>query len=122
MKEKVKKRLEESPARRRSVDMVGVDFSTTATKVVRLKKMKDEIHLMGVDLLPAVDFSVAAQRIELPRNLAAHYACLAYSGPDSIIRMVNAPLSKDETTLREGKLRELLNVKDDYRVSSRLIK
>ncbi len=122
MKEKVKKVLEKSPARRRAVDMLGVDFSTTATKVVRLKKTKDEIHLVGVDLLPAVDFSVAAQRVELPRNLAAHYASLAYSGPDSIIRMVNAPLSKDEIILHEGKLRELLNVKDDYRVSSRLIK
>lgn len=122
MKQKMKKRLEERQAHRRIADMVGVDFSTSATKVVRLKRVKDEIHLMGVDLLPAVDFSTTAKRVELPRNLSAHYACLAYSGTHAMVRMVNAPLSGDDTTLPENKLRELLNASDDYRVSARLIK
>jgi len=121
MKER-KKTAGNSPAQRRPVDLVGVDFSTTATKVVRLKRSKDEISLMGIDLLPAVDFSIAAQRVELPRNLSAHYACLAYSGSSAIVRMVNAPLSGEETTLPDNKLRELLNAKDDYRVSATLIK
>ncbi len=93
MKER-KKTEGNSPAQRRPVDLVGVDFSTTATKVVRLKRSKDEISLMGIDLLPAVDFSIAAQRVELPRNLSAHYACLAYSGSSAIVRMVNAPLNE----------------------------
>ncbi len=121
MKE-IKKGLKASRAQQRSVDLVGVDFSTTATKVVRLKKSKDEISLMGIDLLPAVDFSIAARRVELPRNLAAHHVCLAYSGPSAIVRMVNAPLSGDETTVPDNRLRELLNAKDDYRVSAKLIK
>lgn len=122
MKEKLNKLVEERFAHRVPVDMVGVDFSTTATKVVRLKKIKEALCLVGVDVLPAVDFRAAAQRVELPKNLTAHYACLTYSGPASIIRMVNAPLSAGETTLHDGKLRELLNVKEDYRVSSKLIK
>lgn len=121
MKE-IKKLLEASRVQRRSADLVGIDFSTTATKVVRLKKGKDEISLMGIDLLPAVDFSMAAQRVELPRNLMSNYACLAYSGSSSILRMVNAPLPNDETTIPDNKLRELLNAKDDYRVSAKLIK
>ena len=33
-------------------DLVGIDFSTTATKVVRLKKSKGELVLAGVDLQP----------------------------------------------------------------------
>lgn len=118
----IKKLLEDRLTQYRSVDLVGVDFSTTATKVVRLRKSKDEVSLMGIDLLPAVDFSIAARRVELPRNLSAHYACLAYSGPSSMVRMVNAPLTGDETTLPDAKLRELLNAKEDYRVSARLIK
>lgn len=121
MKE-IKKRRVAGRKKRSAVDLVGVDFSTTATKVVRLKKSKDEISLIALDLLPAVDFSVAAQRVELPRNLEAHYACLAYSGSSSIVRMVNTPLSGDETLLSNDKLHELLNVKDDYRVSAQLIK
>lgn len=106
----------------RSLNMVGVDFSTTATKVVRLKKSKDEVSLIGIDLLPAVDFNIAAQRVVLPRNLVANYACLVYGGASSIIRMVNAPLVDSETTLPDSKLRELLNAKENYRVSAKLIK
>lgn len=121
MKSIRKKQVKVQP-QRGITDLVGVDFSTTATKVVRLKKVKDEISLMGIDLLPAVDFNIAAQRVELPRNLEAHYACLAYSGPSSVVRVVNAPLSNDEIILSNDKLHELLNVKDDYRVSAHLIK
>lgn len=121
MKE-IKKRRVTSRTQRSTTDLVGVDFSTTATKVVRLKKIKDSISLMGIDLLPAVDFNIAAQRVELPRNLEANYACLAYSGPSSMVRMVNASLSGDEAMLSTAKLHELLNVKDDYRVSAQLIK
>ena len=118
----IKKLLENSRAQRRSVDLVGVDFSSTSTKVVRLKKSNNEISLMGIDLLPAVDFSTAARRVELPKNLLSHYACLAYSGSASIVRMVNAPLGGEDETLPDAKLRELLNAKEDYRVSAKLIK
>jgi len=120
MKKKMQKEAQRT--QRKAVDLVGVDFSTTATKVVRLKKGKDEISLMGIDMLPAVDFSVAAQRVELPRNLTAHYACLAYSGAAAVSRMLNAPLAADKVTLPESKLRELLNVPENYRVSALLMK
>lgn len=107
---------------RKTTDLLGIDFSTTATKVVRLKKIKDEISLAGIDLLPAVDLGLPAQRLELPRNMATHYGCLAYSGPASVMRMVNAPLAGDETAIPDAKLRELLNVDEDYRVSAKLVK
>ncbi len=77
---------------------------------------------MGVDLLPAIDFGAAACRIQLPRNMAAHYACLAYTGTSSVVRMVNASLSDGQTELPDQKLRELLNVGADFRVSATLAK
>jgi Tfp pilus assembly PilM family ATPase len=120
----IKKLLNKSKdmTQRSSSDLVGVDFSTTATKVVRLKKTKSELALLGIDLLPAVDFKTAARRIELPRNILANYGCLAYSGTASVVRMVNAPLAAEEDKLPEAKLRELLNVDADYRVSAMLAK
>lgn len=102
--------------------MVGVDFSTTATKVVRLKKTKDEITLLGIDLLPSVDFGTASHKIELPRNMVAHYGCLTYSGAAAIVRMVNAPLPAEQDALPDAKLRELLNISDEYRVAAMLAK
>jgi Tfp pilus assembly PilM family ATPase len=117
-----KKQKETNPSQKRFSDLVGIDCSTTATKVVRLKKSKSEISLVGIDLLPAIDFKSVSRRMELPRNINAYYGCLAYSGPTSVVRMVNAPLAAEENMMPEGKLRELLNVEESFRVSSRLIK
>jgi len=117
----IKEAIKKSRVRKMSPNLVGIDFSTTATKVVHLKKNKAELVLMGIDLLPAVDFRAAARRIELPRNMTPHYGCLAYTGTSSVVRMVNALLSNGETELPERKLRELLNAGDDYRVSATLV-
>ncbi len=119
----IKKAIKDSRLQGKASHLVGIDFSTTATKVVRLKKNKDELVLMGLDLLPAIDFgSSAQQRMELPRNMAANYGCLAYTGSSSVVRMVNAPLSEGQVELPDQKLRELLNVGEDYRVSAALAK
>ena len=118
----IKKAINGSRLKQMAPNLIGIDFSTTATKVVRLKKNKAELVLMGVDLLPAIDFGAAARRIELPRNMAAHYGCLAYTGTSSVVRMVNAVLPEGQTELPDQKLRELLNVEDDYRVSATLAK
>ena len=109
-------------SKRRLTDLVGVDFSTTATKVVRLKQGKEAFSLVGLDLLPPVDFGDAAKRIELPRNMVTYYGCMAYTAPSAVVRMVSAQLPANEETLSEQKLRELLNITNDYRVSARLIK
>jgi Tfp pilus assembly PilM family ATPase len=120
MKKLIEKIGSKNRSQKRLADLVGIDFSTTATKVVRLKQNKSETTLAGMDLLPAVDFSQTSKRIELPRNMSSNYGCIAYSGPAAVTRMVNAPLSGSEA-LPEKKIRELLNVTDDFRVSARLI-
>ena len=106
----------------KTADLVGIDFSSTATKAVRLKKGKEGISLAGVDLLPVVDFGAPPRRLELPRNMVAHYGCLTYSGLSSVVRVVNAPLGDNEVKLSDEKLRALLNVDDNYRVSATLLK
>jgi Tfp pilus assembly PilM family ATPase len=91
--------------------------------VVRLKKNKSETVLMGVDLLPAVDFGAAARRMELPRNMLANYGCLTYTGSSAVVRMVNTPFAEaGQAELPDSKLRELLNIGEEYRVSATLAK
>jgi len=121
MKEK-RKMVRANRPQVKTTDLVGIDFSTTATKVVRLKKGKEGVALVGIDLLPVVDLGAPSQRLELPRNMVAYYGCLTYSGLSSVVRMVNAPLGDDESELPDEKLRALLNVDDDYRVSAALLK
>ncbi len=118
----MKKETKSNRTTRRFADLVGIDFSTTATKVVRLKRTKSEISLIGADLLPAIDFRSASRRIELPRNMVSNYGCLAYSGNAAVVRMIKEPLPSDESMLSDAKLRELLNVEDSFRVSAALAK
>ena len=113
--------LQKKTQKRRHNDLVGIDFATSATKVVRLKQSGDEISLIGIDMLPAVDFGVASTRIELPRNMLSYYSCLCYSCPEAVVRMVNTPLAEESSTLPDSKIRELLNVTEDYRPSATLI-
>jgi Tfp pilus assembly PilM family ATPase len=117
----IKKPITSSRSRKRFVELVGIDFSTTATKVVRLKKGKSELSLVGIDELPAIEFGSSAPKVELPRNINANYGCLTYSGLSSVVRMVNAPVASEDQSLDETKLRGMLNVEDDFRVSSMLV-
>ncbi len=117
----IKNVISKKQAQRRHNDLVGIDFSSTATKVVRLRQTGDAVVLEGIDLLPVVEFNTASSRLELPRNMLAHYGCLCYSCPEAVWRMVNTPLPDNSETLSDSKIRELLNVSDDYRPSARLI-
>lgn len=121
MKE-TKKRPEGGEAQGGYTDLVGIDVAASATKVVRLKKGKEGISLAGIELLPGVDFSKPAVRFDLPRSMQANYSSLAYGAPGAIVRVVNTPLPGDETELTEGKARELLNAKEEFRVATRLLR
>ena len=116
----IKKTASNSQSQRGFTDLVGVDFATTATKVVRLKQSKGELHLVGIDLLPSVNLEGSSSRLELPRNLSANYSCLSYTGKGAVVRMINTQVPEEGLT--EESLRGLLNVSDDYRASSRIIR
>jgi len=103
-------------------DLVGVDFSASGVKVVRIKNNRDGICVTGVDLLPAVDFTQPARRISLPRNLCPHYSCLSYSSKDTVVRLVSASIPSESEELSEEEVRELLNVNEDYRAAATLLK
>jgi len=118
----IKDILDKARSKQRCRDLIGIDIASTATKVVRLKQTGKDVTLTGIDLLPAVDFGSASARLGLPRNLTTYYGCLTYSRPEAVVRLVNTPLSAEEETLSDAKLRELLSVGDDFRVSARLIK
>ena len=90
--------------------------------MVRLKQGKGGISLVGLDLLPPLDFSAEAERLQLPRNLSTNYCCLAYTGGPSVVRMINTHIDEREGVLPELKIRELLNVTEEFRVSAQLIK
>lgn len=108
--------------RRRSNDVVGIDFSSTATKLVRLKRTGEQVSLVGLEVMPALDFDAEVDRFDLPRKLTSYYCNLCYSGVGAVIRILHTPLRAEETAPPTSKLRELLNVKSDFRVASYLLR
>ena len=108
---------------RKVFDLVGIDFSSTGTRVVRLKKKKDgAVVLTGMDLFPLVDLTKKECLSALPKAFSPHYANVAYSGGEAVARVLNAPLPAGEKMLSDEKLRESLNVSSDYRVSATILK
>lgn len=81
-------------SRRGVQDIVGLDFGSTAVKVVRLRQIKGQPTLQGAALLPpvALDGSGgASQRLTLPLPLLANYAAVAISSPRAMLRLVTLP-------------------------------
>jgi Tfp pilus assembly PilM family ATPase len=108
---------------RKVFDLVGIDFSTTGTKVVRLKKTRGgDVSLIGMDILPPVDLTTTKCSLSLPKQLTTHYVNVVYSGTEAMARVLNAPLSTDEKMLSDKKLRESLHVSEEYRVSATILK
>ncbi len=122
MKALIKKERGPSRSQKKFTELVGIDFATTGTKVVRMRNHKGKLILAGIDLLPAIELGGEAVRLQLPRNMSTYYASLAYTAPAAVVRLVNAPLPGEDEALPESRLRELLNVTDDFRVSAQLIK
>lgn len=118
----LKKKTKKDRSQSRSSDLVGVDFATTATKVVRLKENKGSVVLTGLDLLPPVDFSEEPRRLQLPRSLASNYGCLTYTGDRAVVRMIKSVAETDGPLIPDDKIRKHLNVSDEYRVSACLVK
>ncbi|MDF7809116.1 pilus assembly protein PilM [Pontiellaceae bacterium B12219] len=118
------KKIFNKPEREQSrfSDLIGVDFSSTGTKVVRIKQSKGALALVGMDILPAVDLSEESACLSLPRNLTTNYCCLSYTGKQAVVRMINTNIANEVESLPEKKIRELLNINDEFRVSARLIK
>lgn len=102
-------------------DLVGIDFSPAATLVVRLKKTRSAISLVGLEQLPGVDLADDQATFHLEKHLAANYGCLTYSGENTVLRAVAAPLAEGEAGLSESALQDLLNIGDEFRVSAKLL-
>ncbi|QBG49183.1 hypothetical protein EGM51_17930 [Verrucomicrobia bacterium S94] len=119
----LKKIFSKDREKSRFSDLIGVDFSSTATKVVRLKQGQEGLALVGMDLLPAVEIAgLESSRLQLPRNLTTNYSCLSYTGNRAVVRIFSAHIDEQQDQPDEQKIRAQLNVADDFRVSARMIK
>ena len=101
-------------------EILGVDWGSTTIKAVRLRMVKDQIHVVATDLLPtpAAEDHRPLNKL-LPSALETKWAALATQDPSVVARIVNVPpgTAPEETDLQRY-LREQLTVDASMRLRS----
>jgi len=106
------------PVWRRPANLLGLDFGSSGIKAVRIKKIKEDVHLVAADILPATDLH-HPERPDIPKPLSAYYASLCATIDDSIVRVFNQSLKEEDSV--EEVTRENLSVPADHRVAFKVL-
>ena len=118
----VMSKLDKKTTRKNVSELTGIDFSTTGVKIVRLRKLKGNITLVGADLLPPVVLGSESSELLVPKNLVSNYAALSFTGEASVIRVIQMACeagAKAEDI--EPALRQHLNVDENHRAGCYVI-
>ncbi len=81
----VSERLQPRPA-----DVNGIDFGSTATKVVRIRKAGEDFALLGMETLPPIDLSNPSS-VSIPLRLRARFAAITLNPPDMSVKLLTLP-------------------------------
>lgn len=107
------------------IDVLGLDFGTTSTKLVRLRKLAGKLSLVEADVMPTFDFEEERKdgKISLPKKLHAPYAAASLSSKDSHVRFMFIPSKlSDARSIRQRVTKSLGNDREqrvDYSMVER---
>lgn len=103
--------------RRKPQDVVGLDFSVTGVKAVRMKRVGDQLTLTGAAMFPPGEGG-ALVRPDLGKTFTANYAALAITAPTSVVRVVAHAPPQYATQGVDEVLRQQIGLDESYRLSS----
>ncbi|MDZ4199985.1 MAG: hypothetical protein U1E27_11970 [Kiritimatiellia bacterium] len=94
-------------------EVLGLDLGASSIKAVRLKRQKDEIHLVSTGVFPPIDLSGKSVAVfpRLPESLSANYAAVCVSHEKSALRILTLAGTDD----LEAQIREQLGAGADTR-------
>ena len=98
----------------RPSDVNGVDFGSTATKVVRIRRSGDEYALVGTEILPALDLAQATAHpnaFSIPLRIRARFAAVSLNVPSMSVKLLTLPGGLDPHL--DQKLARHLGLPDD---------
>ncbi len=82
----------------RPSDVNGIDFGSSATKVVRIRRSGDEYALLGTEILPALDLAQATAHpnsFTIPLRIRARFAAIALNVPSMSVKLLTLPGALD---------------------------
>ena len=95
-------------------DVNGIDFDMSATKVVRVRKVGEELTLAGVDILAPVDCSLSdftPPTFSIPSKIRANYAAISLNVHGTALKLLTTPGAVDDAF--DQKLARNLGLPDD---------
>jgi hypothetical protein len=79
-------------------DVNGIDFGSTETRIVRVRKNGDALTLLGLDILPAIDFGAEdfpSVHFSVPLKIRANYAAISINAPQMSLKLLSIPGAPD---------------------------
>jgi Tfp pilus assembly PilM family ATPase len=109
--------------RRGPSELVCLDLGASSIKAVRMKRVKDQVHVLAVDTLPAISWMSADEAgrvgaIALPGSLTCNYAALCFNSEKAVVRMVNLPAHPDANHPLEAQLKDQFSLTESHRLKS----
>ncbi len=103
-------------------ELVALDFGRSGIKAVRLRRARNEIQLLGADILPPFPMDTGEKterlkRLSLPPHLFTKYAALAINTAHTKIRLMAASSAKDEVGVND-QIREQVGADEKDRLAS----
>ena len=101
-------------------ELVALDFGASGLKALRLRRYRDQVHLLGADILAPIQIDRDAPpdracRLTLPAPVQAKYAAIALNTPHTRVRLLAMPTASDGPSV-EKQLREQMALEDGDRL------
>ncbi len=103
-------------------DVVGVDFGSSSTKLVRIRKSGGKLQLVEADVMPAFDLhGDVEQTLSMPKKLAAPYAAACTAGKDAHVRFMFIPSQLSDRRSIQQRVAKSLGLGKEYRVGHTIV-
>lgn len=104
-------------------DALGVDFGSTSTKLVRLRKSGNGINLVDADVMPALEFDSPNPplKLNIPKKLSAPYVAAALTGHDSHVRFMFISSNLNEGRAIQQRVGKSLSLGKEHRVGYSIV-
>jgi len=103
-------------------DVVGVDFGSTSTKLVRIRKSGSKTNLVDADVMPAFELnSEDKETLSVPKKLAAPYAAACSAGEDAHVRFMFIASNLNDRRAIHQRVAKSLGLGREYRVGHTLV-
>ncbi len=110
----------ETKGSRRGVnDVVGIDIATTGVKMVRIKRTKEGLTIVGAVESPALTLEEEEggyTKLHLTKAVRSKNAALTFTAQQSIIRLLNLPGFSQTSPSADQTVREHVGLEDNFRL------